>query len=114
MTKEKRSKKIRKVVIQEILRFLSFSIVAIIISIIAASVLPLGIYWFWLNKTQSDSLYLLCYEIIFGTFWVSVAFYFGLNKIKKCYFRKLNILDKRVRSIHLLYEVSSMKIEDLN
>ena len=114
MTKEKRSKKIRKVVIQEILRFLSFSIVAIIISIIAAAVLPLGIYWFWLNKTQLDSLYLLWYEVIFGTFWVSVAFYVGVNKIKKCYFRKLNILNKRVHSIHLLYELSSMKIEDLN
>ena len=114
MTKEKRSKKIRKIVIQEILECLSFSIVAIIISIIGASVLPLGIYWFWLNKTQSDSLYLLCYEIIFGTFWVSVAFYFGLDKIKKCYFKKMNILNKRVHSIHLLYELSSMKIEDLN
>ena len=114
MTKEKRSKEIRKVVIQEILRFLSFTIIAIIVSIIAASVLPLGIYWFWLNKTQLDSLYLLGYEVIFGTFWVSVAFYFGLDQIKKCYFRKLNILNKRVRSIHLLYELSSMKIEDLN
>ena len=114
MTKEKRSKKIRKVVIQEILRFLSFSIIAIIISIIAASVLPLGIYWFWLNKTQLDSLYLLGYEVIFGAFWVSVAFYYAFEQIKKCYFRKLNILNKRVRSIHLLYELSSMKIEDLN
>ena len=114
MTKEKRRKEIRKVAIQEILRFLSFTIIAIIISIIAASILPLGIYWVWLNKTQSDSLYLLCYEIIFGTFWVSVAFYFGLDQIKKCYLRKLNILNKRVHSIHLLYEVSSMKIEDLN
>ena len=114
MRSTKENKQIKKVVIQEILRFLSFSIVAIIISIIGASVLPLGIYWFWLNKTQSDSLYLLCYEIIFGTFWVSVAFYFGLGKIKKCYFRKMNILNKRVHSIHLLYELSSMKIEDLN
>ena len=56
----------------------------------------------------------LGYEVIFGTFWVSVAFYFCLDRIKKCYFRKLNILNKRVHSIHLLYEVSSMKIEDLN
>ena len=114
MTKEKRRKEIRKVAIQEILRFLSFAIIAIIVSIIAASVLPLGIYWFWLNKTQLDSLYLLGYEVVFGTFWVSVAFYYAFEQIKKCYFRKLNILNKRVHSIHLLYEVSSMKIEDLN
>ena len=110
----KENEKIRKVVVEELVKFLLFVIVMIAIYTVIASVLPLGIYWYWLNKTQLDSLYLFCYEVIFGMLWISIIFCCCAARVKKCYFRKLNVLNKRVRSIHRRYEMSSMKIEDMN
>ena len=112
--KTKENELLKKVVIKEILRFLLFTIVMIAIYTVIASVLPLGIYWYWLNKTQLDSLYLFCYEVIFGMLWIAIVFCCCAARVKKSYFRRLNVLNKRVRSIHRRYEMSSMKIEDLN
>lgn len=109
----KENEKIRKVVMKEIIRFLIFAVAMIAIYAVIASVLPLGIYWYWLNKTNLDSLYLFCYEVIFGLFWILIIFCCCAAKVKKSYFRRLNVLNKRVRSIHRRYEMSSMKIEDL-
>lgn len=111
--KTKENELLKKVVIKEILRFLLFTIVMIAIYTVIASVLPLGIYWYWLNKTQLDSLYLFCYEVIFGMLWISIIFCCCAARVKKSYFRRLNVLNKRVRSIHRRYEMSSIKIEDL-
>ena len=49
MSKTKENELLKKVVIKEILRFLLFTIVMIAIYTLIASVLPLGIYWYWLN-----------------------------------------------------------------
>lgn len=110
---EKSYKEIKKLVIKELLKFLAFAIVMITIYAIVASTVPVGIYWYWLNKTQLDSLYLFCYEVIFGMLWIEIVFCCCAARVKKCYFRKLNVLNKRVRSIHRRYEMSSIKIEDL-
>ena len=106
----KENEKIRKVVVEELVKFLLFVIVMIAI---VAAVLPLAIYWFWMYRTNLDSLYLFCYELIFGMLWIAIVFCCCAARVKKCYFRKLNVLNKRVRSIHRRYEMSSIKIEDL-
>ena len=109
----KENEKIRKVVVEELVKFLLFVIVMIAIYAIVAAVLPLAIYWFWMYRTNLDSLYLFCYELIFGMLWIAIVCCCWAARVKKCYFRKLNVLNKRVRYIHRRYEMSSIKIEDL-
>lgn len=111
-TKEKRTE-IKKAVVKELVAFLLFAIAMIVIYAIIAAVIPVGIYWYWLNKTNLDSLYLFCYEVIFGLFWILLIFCCCAARVKKSYFRRLNVLNRRVRSIHRRYEMSSMNIEDL-
>jgi hypothetical protein len=107
------NEKIRKVIMKEIVSFLLFAIAMVAIYAIIAASLPVGIYWYWFNMTKLDSLYLFCYELIFGGIWISLIFCCCAARVKKSYFRRLNLLSKRVRSIHRRYEMSSMKIEDL-
>lgn len=109
----KANEKIKKVVVKELVAFLLFTIVMVALYAIIAATIPVGIYWYWFNMTKLDSLYLFCYEVIFGTIWVSIVFCCCAARIKKSYFRRLNVLNRRVRSIHRRYEMSSIKIEDL-
>ena len=109
----KENKLLKKVVMKEIVKFLLFAIAMVEIYAIITATIPVGIYWYWLNKTQLDSLYLFCYEVIFGMLWISIIFCCCAARVKKSYFRRLKVLNKRVRSIHRRYEMSSIKIEDL-
>ena len=107
------NEKIKKVVVKELVTFLLFTIMMVAIYAIIAATIPVGIYWYWLN-TQLDSLYLFCYEVIFGMLWILIIFCCCAARVKKSYFIRLNVLNRRVRSIHRRYEMSSMKIEDMN
>ena len=114
ITKEQTAKNIKKVVIEEVVRFIAFTIVMISISALFASILPVGIYWIWLTKTASDSLYLLVYEILFGIVWIATALYWGISHIKNAYHKKIIVLNRRIRAIRRRYELSSMIVDDLD
>lgn len=114
ITKEETAKSIKKAVIEEVTRFIAFVIIMIAISALFAAILPVGIYWIWLTKTEADVLYLIGYEILFGIIWILAAFCWGSANIKNAYHRKLNVLNRRVRAIRRRYEVSSMKVDDLD
>lgn len=114
VTKEETAKNIKKAIIEEVTRFTTFAIVMIAVSTLFASILPVGIYWIWLTKTNADVLYLICYEILFGIVWMMAALCWGASHIKDVYHRKLNVLNRRVRAIRRRYEVSSMRVDDLN